>query len=357
MAWVSGAISAVGSIAGSVLGKGKKSKAKQRTITDSNPLMNGLSVETMLALGLPITPEMLQKASPIGRLSGSHLGRQLINLVNEGQAQGLSVDEIVSQIEGAKVGQDGRGWLSKQFGGEKKLEKILALSGYSSLHDLVSADLAFSSSAQERAGRLNAAQPAIEQGRIDALRKVAGIQSGFVAPSEADLLSRTGDIETSLRAQIARERADSENALLEQAQARGINPGARLGRLDEWQAQSNLDANTTALSRALQLLGGEQALQTNAISSLQGSLQPATVNASNLIGMRMNQNSQVANQALGLAGLEQQGNQFLGQGIAAGANGLASGIAAYNYGQNQQASAPGEPSTDEEFRRWMLAHG
>jgi hypothetical protein len=325
MAWAS-VIGGVASAAGGLLGakKSKTKGAKLKKIKMNDPTLNALSVETMMALGLPISQEFLERASPLGNLSNYKIGRKLINLVNAGQESGLSLDEIMQSIESGVIPDDVAGVLGQGASrlNQKKLGKLLAKSGFSSLRDLVQADIDFSTAAGERSDRINAIQPGIEQGRLDALSKIAGLQSGFISPTEEQLNTKTSEIEGILRAQIARDFGDQQQQALYQANSMGINPAARLGRLDEGQALANLAAGPDALARTLQLLSGQQGLQTNAIGALQGSLQPGITNASNLLGMRMNQNSAAANQALGLAQLQSTNNQLLGQGIQNAANNL-----------------------------------
>lgn len=325
---IPGLIAAAGSIGGGIAGQPGTPPATKK-IGNRDPLLNALSVDALLALGVPIDSAFLQKASPLGNLSGTKVGRDLLAIVNRGQAAGLSIDEIMARIERAGKNKSGTDDILGSLGvlaNETNLQKILTKTGYSSLRDLVQADIEFSQAADARASRIGAVQPGIEQGRLDALGKIAGLQSGFVAPTEADIRSRSGEIETALRGQISREAADQQAAALVAAQVGRFNPGGAIGRLGEWQSQANLEAGPDSIARALQLLSGEQGLQSNALSALLSSLQPATVNASNLLGMRMNQNASVGNQALQGYGIQAQGNQALGGAINEGFGSVANAM-------------------------------
>jgi hypothetical protein len=176
-------------------------------------------------------------------------------------------------------------------------------------------------------------------GRRGAQSSIARIQGDFVAPSQADILAQSGTIEEALRGQIARERSDSQNTIFEQMNAMGINPGARLGRLDEWQAQQNLEAQPNALARALQLMSGQQNLQGNALALLRGSLDSGTGAAQNLLNFQSSQNSAAAQQALALAAMNRDNG--IGAGVNNAFNAAAQGIFLNNY---RQDDAPGEPT-------------
>jgi hypothetical protein len=395
MAWaaaIPALIGAAGQIGGGLLGKKKTPGAAYTPSVQESPLFQQLQLLTQLGLGGQVSPAMLRQGSPIGTLLNSaqsiglgHKGARsmsramddVLAMISQGSASGLSAAQIAAQIEASPLfapkGGGGKGSKTKKFHGlsgllgnvngvnigdpfglfTKKpkwgkelggdvIRRLAAASGFNSIEELIQGQIDFESDVGERTTRANEVADTTEQGRFDALSKIAGIQSGFVAPSEADILSQSGTIEQALRAQIARERSDSQAAVLEQMNALGINPAARLGRLDEWQAQQNLEAQPNALARALQLMSGQQGLQTNALASLQGSLSGADAGAQNLLalqsGNQLGIGQLASQQALALAQMQQQNNQFLGGGVANAGN-LAAQLA---FLTQNQAAAPGE---------------
>jgi hypothetical protein len=119
----------------------------------------------------------------------------------------------------------------------------------------------------------------------------------------------------------------------------GINPGARLGRLDEWQAQANLDAQPQGLARALQLLSGQQGLQSNALNALQGSLANQNAAASNQLTMQNSLGQQAFNQSMQLYNANAQNTSTTAANIANVFGNAGAGLMA--YGLNRDPSPGG----------------
>lgn len=432
MAWITALVGAAGSIGSSVIGsRNRGGRGTNTPGIQSSPLFQQLLLQSLLGTGSPVSRGQFQNAGPLGTLLGSAgqagvknrgqrsfgmLLPQLRQAISQGATQGLSAADIVAQLQGTRPfrggGGSGRtgnlgggssnlrgaigaggpvGMLLDQdslgfdpldplglFGGKKKssprhgvnvLNRLLASSGYGSLEELVQAELDYSRDAEGRLAQSNETAGIVNQGRNDAQRSIAGIQSDFVAPTEAELTSRSSEIEQILRAQIARDFGDREQNALYQANAYGINPAGQLGRLGEGRALAELASGPDALARTLQLLGGQQGLQTNALSALQGSLNQQNALPLQLLGLQSQNNVGLAgiaaNQALGLAQLDAQGNQLLGQGVQGAFNQLGSipGIqearrridASINpqYG----ISTPGQRSTGDEWQAYMDAYG
>jgi hypothetical protein len=223
-------------------------------------------------------------------------------------------------------GKGGSSTARRKKRGANVLQRLASTSGYESLQDLIQAQLDFDSQIEGRVNDANSASQAAATGRNDALRRIAELQSGFVSPTEDQINARSSEIENILRAQIAREFDDRDKAALYQANAYGINPAGQMGRLGEGRAIANLAAGPDALARTLQLLGGEQGLQTNAINTLQGSINAQDQLPLALLGIQSNNNVSLSNiasnQALQLAQIQSQQNQILGNGITGLANQL-----------------------------------
>lgn len=365
-------IAAAGSIGGGLLANRNAPNAGDATFLpgiQTDPLYQQLQLMSMLGLGQQITPQMLQSASPLatllanaqsiglkqkGALAFSKLLPDLQRVISQGAAAGKTAAQIKADLQalpfwGANKSGGGPleglapaggdldplGLFDKSSKPDKEkgrevMRRLMAAAGYNSLDDLIQAELDFETNNAGRVDRYNQVSSATEQGRLDALSKIAGIQSGFIAPTAENLAAQTSDIETALRGQIAREAADQQAALLQAAQVGRYNPGGGMGRLGEWQAQANLEAGPDAVARALQLLGGQQSLQTNALSALQASLSGAEATPLNLLQLRSGNQLGIgqltAQQALALTGMQQQGNQLLGQGLSNAAGSVANAL-------------------------------
>lgn len=386
MAWITALVGAAGSIGAGVIGSKKKGGRGTNTQgIQSNPLFQQLLLQALMGTGSQVSRGQMQNAGPLGTLLGSagmagvkNRGQRSFGMllpylreaISQGAGQGLSAADIVAQLQGTRPfrgggGGGGGGGMSGGgkgaliggslggplgalsggaigklgldplglFGGKKKasakkgvdvLDRLLAASGYGSLEELVQSELDYSRDAEGRMAEQNETADIVNQGRNDAQRSIAGIQSDFVAPTEAELLTRQGEIEQILRAQIARDFGVREQNALYQANAYGINPAGQLGRLGEGRALAELASGPDALARTLQLLGGQQGLQSNALSALQGSLNGQTALPLQLLGLQSNNNVGLAgiaaNQAMNLAQLDAQGNQMLAGGFQGAAN-------------------------------------
>lgn len=353
-------VAAGGQVAGAaVAGSGNSGRRSRQAYTPpitGDPLYQQLQMLSMLGLGQPIDPGMLRRSSPLNSLGSTtglnnrQAGRlqsamaQAQSIIASGLANGQSPDTIAQALSGIP--------------GADLLARVASQSGYASLTDLVGAQMSFESSVPIRTALYDRTSQATELGRLNALNSIAGIQSDFVAPTASAIAAQTATVEQALRGQIARERSDSEASILEQMNSMGINPAARLGRLDEWQAQQNLEAQPNALARALQLMTGQQGLQSGALSALQGSLSNAEQTPLALLGLQSNNalgiGQLAAQQAQALAQAEASRNALYGSAISNTADIFGSYLLNRND-QNQStnwlqqilgnsAAAPGEPT-------------
>lgn len=349
MAWVSAILGLVGALGGGAISAfgGDKPKTGGNRVKRDNPLYNAQLIEAMLGLGIMPSEHQLLNASPLGKLNFKTRQFDIYNnIIEQGIQQGLSDAEIAAQLQshGVKTGKKGDVKEGNAFIDEQG--RVRSRVGYENLSDLVAKQREYLSSSLVNQNQLKALQEQTLAGRRGAQSDIAGILGDFVAPTGAEIQSRASEMENILRAQIARERADSQLGILEQASALGINPAARLGRLDEWQAQRNLEAAPEGLARALQLLSGQQGLQANALSTLQNSLGQGTGQAQNLLGMQNSLGQQAAAQALALSNYKQGQANALGSAFSGALGSLAGSLASNNYRYNLeggQAGGPGEP--------------
>jgi hypothetical protein len=369
MPYTAAIISAVGSIAGGALSSKKpKDKSAANVPITTNPLYQQLLLNSLLGLGAPINPATLRNSSPLGTLisfaSTAGLKKKeqigfgaildnLYEIIGVGAKQGWSTAQIADKIghylktsrdyqteKGIRSITDPAGLLGglgkaslgykQRLRGKRALTALTAAAGYTSLEELIQSQIDFEKQMEERQTSQNEQAKATQKGRLDALNKISELQSGFVAPTEEQIKAQAKTIEDAFKGQVSRERADQELALLTQASQLGINPGGRLARLDEWQAQKNLEAQPEALSRALQLLSGEQGLQSTALTSLQSSLGAQDSTALSLLGLQnanqLGLGQIAAQQAMQLSQQQQAANLSLANGINGAFNALGQGI-------------------------------
>jgi hypothetical protein len=314
---VIGAAGALGGGAFSYFGS-KPKKSKLKKIKRWNPLYNAQLIEAMIGLGVPVPEDMLLAASPLGQTRiGANRFDEVSTLIRQGIDQGLSDADIAKQLAGLDANRRGANFLVNRHG------ETRGRVGYNNLEALVRDQREFMGSAFANQSEVRRLQEESLAGRRSAQSAIARIQGDFVAPSEEELAERTSEIENILRAQIERDFGEQREQSLYEANAYGINPAGRLGRLDESQALANLGTGPDSLARTLQLVAGRQGVQATALGSLQNSLQPAIANASGLLGMQMNQNASAAQQALGIAQLQSQNNQLLAGGVRSASQQLA----------------------------------
>jgi hypothetical protein len=371
MAITAALIAAAGSIGGAALGASKNKRQSGPALVSiaNSPLFQQLQLLAMMGIGQQITPASLREASPLGTLLGSagdvgltRKGQKgyasildnLYRAIDDGRANGLSAGQIVDSIKRSDWWNASDGLRDGQFGnegdirgvmdpfgffgdgvsdkykrtqrGRRALKRLTAASGYNDLEELIEAQLQYETQAEERLREMNETSGIAAQGRNDALRRIAGIQSDFVAPTEEEFRAEAGEIEAALRGQIEREARDQQDALSVAAQVGRYNPGGGMGRIGEWQSQANLQAGPDSVARALQLLSGQQSLQSNALGALQGSLAQQDQGALALLGL-LNGNSIANNQiAAQMAGVNAQVNAQNAQLWQQGLSGAAGGI-------------------------------
>jgi hypothetical protein len=135
---------------------------------------------------------------------------------------------------------------------------------------------------------------------------------------------RTDELAALYEPQIARQFQDERERILQTANAGRFNPGAALGRLGETQA---LTQKTSAIERALQILGGQTSITQQALAPAQSlaattsaQRQGGTLNMANIGAAQSNAQQQLAAQQAGAlgTGIASAGSQLGNLGLLLG---------------------------------------
>ena len=322
MGWMAAAIVGAAALgAGSTLyGSSQASKdttGKSRspsTDPTRDPLLSGLSIESLLGLGSTAGLQGFQEqASPVsqfidGIMRSDQLNvtqkRRAVNAVRYFASRGL--DPFDSSLL-TQTDANGKplvpGNIRKIRGEIFRAAQTVGFGGYKDWAGLMGAEQQH----QQKAAQFQAmAGPLADTLRTNRLQGQAGL---------ADIAGNAGlrlnDLAAQYEPQIARQFQDQRNQILQSANQGRFNPGAALGRLGETQA---LTQKTSAIERALQILGGQSSL-------IQGALAPAQNLALQTSQQRQGGSLNLANigaaQSQAQAQLAQQNNQSLGTGTAA----------------------------------------
>lgn len=123
----------------------------------------------------------------------------------------------------------------------------------------------------------------IYSNRLVGLGNLSQLAADFPVATEQNLTDMTRMVLGNLRGDIDRDTRDQTAQILQGANVSRINPAGILGRLEEQRSIQYRNADETALSRAVQLLGGRQTLASNSIAGIQQALEPTLTNS--LIGV------------------------------------------------------------------------
>jgi len=160
----------------------------------------------------------------------------------------------------------------------------------------------------------------IYQNRVQgygSLAEIAGAP-GYATPERFEAFR--GGIRDDLRREIFAAE-DEERRRIEQAANVGrYNPGGAIGRLGELTQRELLSAETDSITRALQLLGGQQQLTAGRLSNIQGALNPTLIQPALAAA---GQTAATQNQIVAAQLTADQNTAAGGQGIASGAGGIA----------------------------------
>lgn len=318
------AASAAGPIAGGLIAsRAPGSSATRRKNIDPvlDPLLSSLSTEALLGLGSTAgLPSILEQGSPMSQLVNEIMRtdqlndkqkRRAVTALRHFETLGLDPfdDSLLTQTDA-----EGKplipGNIRKIRGELNRAIRTVGFAGFNDWQGLTQAENAY----QQRAQAFQAQMaPIAQQTQMNRILAQAGLaQTGATAAQ--DLSALAGEFEP----QIAQQFQDERNRILQAANAGRYNPGAALGRLGETQA---LTQRTSALDRALQLLGGRQTLITNALA-------PAQQLAQSVSGQRQGAALTVAGigaaQQQAQQQLAQQRQENLGTGVASGIGQLGS---------------------------------
>lgn len=282
-----------------------------------DPLLSGVSLESLLGIGSTAGLEGIQEqGSPIAQFTNEIMRsdqlsdkqkRRAVNAIRWYQDRGLDPFDtsLLSQTDanGAPLVP---GNIRKIRGEILRATQTVGFGGFNDWAGLMAAENDYQTKA--RAFQTQVA-PIADQIRMNRIQGVANLAD---IAGKAGL--RTDELAALYRPQIDREFQDERNRILQAANQGRFNPGAALGRLGDTQA---LTAQTSAIERALQILGGQSSITANALAPAQNlalqtsaQRQGATLNLAN-IGAAQSQAQQL---------LAQQRNESLGSGLAAAGN-------------------------------------
>ena len=204
----------------------------------------GASAEQIIPQGAP--SKLLLNAIGTGaagdiRQEGQGIVAQVVGridaLVNEGLRQGLSPDQIIANVNADPVVRfHGPGFI---------IQQPLAVTGFGTIDDLVRAEVSFTQNRNVQVERLNALIPEIQAGQEAALTGASQILQNFIVPTQENI----DQLSQSFSEDIKRQRLITANVGGFPADLRNI------GREGQQQA--------------IDLLTGEQNLQTNALNVFQ----------------------------------------------------------------------------------------
>ena len=314
---------------------------------DTTPTLKIAEFNNMLAQGI-FSPGTLLQASPVNQLltemasTAAWNVRQVRNMLRnvrisiEWYKQGRPAFKnkkaakkfgFTSAAGDAFKGDPG-------IGMQRLLDEMLALSGFRTIDELISAEDGFIEQTTPLLEEASAAASgnfraklAVQSQIFNLLGNLPDASAGGIAKLTANEKSR---LLRDMNLQVDEQRGD----LLELANSGNFNPGRPLGDLEEFRARATQDADLEALGRALALIGGQQTAAGNNLNLL-FSDQNQTFNRATQIA--------AADQGLHSGQVLQapptQPNTALASGIAAGGNTLASGLLALGNRNdpNQQA--------------------
>lgn len=318
MAITAALIGALGAAGGGALSYFGSKPKKGKKFNKNNPLYQAQLLEALIGLGVPVTDNQILGGSPLAQMGFSKRRfDELSTLIQQGLDAGLSDSEIAKQLAAVDQRKNGTNFLINKKGETRGRVK------YDTLESFIADQRAFMESAFADRDAIRSLQDETLAGRRSAQSAISQILGDFVAPTGDEISARSAEIEDILRAQIERDFGERREQSLYEANAYGVNPAGRLARLDEGQALANLATGPDALARTLQLISGEQGVQTTALGALKAALGAGTNNASNLLGFQLNASNAAAQQALALALLNSQRAANLGGAVTDAANQLA----------------------------------
>ena len=155
--------------------------------------------------------------------------------------------------------------------------------GYSGTSELNSAQAEWEREQGAWASAMEPTRRLIQQGRAGGYENLAAILQDFPTPTRAGIEAERGIHEDALYAEIARDRQLEDAAIMEAANAYGMNPAGPVGQLAERTTLMREQARADAITRALEIITGQVNAAGGAVSGLQAGLLPA-VEASLALG-------------------------------------------------------------------------
>lgn len=279
----------------------------------NDPLVSALSLESLLGLG-QFDMNQLQRGSPID---------EVINTISQsGYFKKGNLKKVVSALQSLR--STGNLGVGSEMG--KKVSQALAISGYGSTEELLTAQQTFE---DQRAAYGKAVAPVSEQvlqGRIAALQGIANLAKDYPTATGSDITNLQNTLLASTRRDVNQQASDLQSQILQQANQGGYNPAGALGLLARSTSNQLQDAYTTSLERAIQLLSGKQTLANTAIAGLSGSMAPGTSAAQYMAGLRtgaaQSASSSAAQQNIAFQQLAAQNAALAAQAQGAGAAGV-----------------------------------
>lgn len=286
----------------------------------ADPLFALSAFDALLSLG-QLDPSLIFASSPIEQsrraietsVSTGAAKRGALGALAEIQslfASGLDISEIAEEI-------------SKR--GAKRFDRLLQVSGFGSVGELIAAEQVFRENAESFVQDLGPLADQIRQGRLSAIRQRGELVGDLPVASASELARLTG-LE---RERIQSDLADIRSRALRQGNITGVNPGTQLEALDQFEAS---DLELEALRSATKLLGGQQQVASSSLGLLNEAIDRPSQFATGLASIRE------TGQPFAFSGGPISSNQALIAGLNSGFATIGAGIADNQFIDDQLAN-------------------
>jgi len=278
-------------------------------------------------------PTVFKQASPLNQfisevLSSSNFStakkQTFISNLRETLAQGgsLTAEEREEQfVRDIALVLQGKSTKTSTVKMRRLIEKVLAVTPYTSLDELFAADQEYRTQIAPMLRDAEAASQGNFKARLNLQTQVRGLLAGLPDASAEGIASLRGEEKARLLRDLNRNVNEQRSDVLELSNSGNFNPGRPLGDLEEFRARSTQDADLEALNRALAIIGGQQQAVGGNLALIQGG------------------QSQTFNEALAIAQADQgfrggsvlttptiPANNALPNAIAAGTSAISQGI-------------------------------
>ena len=295
----------------------------------ADPLLAALRNEELVGLGQAPDLGVMLQASPLARLgeefvTGSagdlrrkdverfRIGqRRVMGALDAARKQGLDREETLDLVQRRLGIVNGR-----PRDAVARVFRQVADSAGLRIGGLVNQELDFQERVREEIPELTALAEDVREGRFDARRALAELQSDFPSATASDIEALRQAETANLLRNLSEEREDATDRILQRANAAGFNPARALGELEERVTLERQSAEEEGLARAVQLLSGQIGLSQAALGSLQQSLQTPLQSARATSNNTINALLQAGAQNLDNATRIQNQQQFNAEQIA-----------------------------------------